>query len=262
MLSRIALSDPSVVVTAAIAPLSAEPRAASTQLSQRLAGHLLAVMENRSPWLRVRGEDDYEGWVHEGFVRCLGSPSEAETFRRGMVSLGCTVRQANGRRLQLPLGARIASGVVESGEVIEAELLVSRFPGNGASVASSALELFEGAPYEWGGITPWGADCSGFVQSCFSLHGVLLPRDAWQQAKCGSDAAHDLALLEPGDLAFFSDREDRRVTHVAVALGDSRLVHLALGRGGHAIEDAGGSRDTYVEGLVERFVCARRVAGQ
>lgn len=256
------MSDPTLVVTAAIAPLSVEPRAASAQLSQRLAGHLLVVMENRSPWLRVRGEDEYEGWVHEGFVRRLGSPSEAETFRRGLFSLGCTVRLANGRRVQLPLGARIASGVVEGGEVIAADLLLSRFPANGASVASSTVELFEGAPYEWGGITPWGADCSGFVQSCFGLHGVLLPRDAWQQAKCGHDAPHELALLEPGDLAFFSDREDRRVTHVGVALGDSRLAHSALGRGGHAVEDVDDSRDDYVKGLVDRFVCARRVVGQ
>lgn len=255
------MSDPTLVVTAAVAPLCAEPRAASEQVSQRLAGHLLEAVEERWPWVRVRGEDDYEGWVHQGFVRHLSSPAEAEAYRKGFVSLGCTVQLADGRRLPLPLGARFRSGVVERGEVLPADLLPERFPRSGAAVAGSAVELFQGAPYEWGGITPWGADCSGFVQSCLGLHGVLLPRDAWQQATCGHDAAHDFALLEPGDLAFFSDREDRRVTHVGVALGDSRFVHSALGRGGHAIEDAGNPRDSYVEALGRRFVCARRVAG-
>ena len=40
----------------------------------------------------------------------------------------------------------------------------------------------------------------------------------------------------PGDLLFFSDRDDRRITHVGISLGDESMVHLALGRGGYAVE--------------------------
>ena len=62
-----------VIVSAAIAPLQAEPAAGSEQVSQRLAGHHLTVLEEREPWMRVRGADEYEGWIHRGYVDTDGS---------------------------------------------------------------------------------------------------------------------------------------------------------------------------------------------
>jgi cell wall-associated NlpC family hydrolase len=135
----------------------------------------------------------------------------------------------------------------------------SRFPRDAAAICSTAVQRFAGTSYQWGGITPWGADCSGLVQTVFSLHGVQLPRDAWQQGLEGADAGDDPLALRAADLLFFSDREDRRVTHVGIALGDRRMVHLALGRGGYAVERLDDERDGYVKALRERFVGARRV---
>lgn len=65
--------------------------------------------------------------------------------------------------------------------------------------------------------------------------------------------------LKAADLAFFSDREDKRVTHVAIALGGRHLVHLALGRGGFANENLDDLNDPYVGKLKTRFLKARRV---
>jgi cell wall-associated NlpC family hydrolase len=137
--------------------------------------------------------------------------------------------------------------------------LSARFPRSAASICFTALELFEGTPYQWGGITPWGADCSGLVQTTFRLHGIPLPRDAWQQAERGTDAGAALDALRPADLLFFSDREDGRITHVAIALGELRIVHLALGRGGYAVERLDDRDDPYVAALVGRFRLARRL---
>ena len=58
---------------------------------------------------------------------------------------------------------------------------------------------------------------------------------------------------------FFSDRDDRRVTHVGISLGDRRMVHLALGRGGYSVEQLDDRKDAYVERLRERFLMARRM---
>ena len=135
----------------------------------------------------------------------------------------------------------------------------SRFPRGEAAICATAVQRFAGTSYQWGGITPWGGDCSGLVQTVFWLHGVQLPRDAWQQALEGSDAGVDPLALRAADLLFFSDREDRRVTHVGMALGDRRMVHLALGRGGYCIERLDDARDGYVKALRERFVGARRI---
>jgi cell wall-associated NlpC family hydrolase len=95
------------------------------------------------------------------------------------------------------------------------------------------------------------------VQTSFALHGVQLPRDAWQQAENGRDAGSDVGELAAGDVLYFSDREDRRITHVGISLGERRMVHLALGRGGYAVELLSDRRDPYVQHLRERFVCAR-----
>jgi hypothetical protein len=248
-----------LIVGAALAPLNAEPRAGSEQVSQVLAGHCLTLLEARAPWLRVRGADDYEGWVHRGYVLDAAPPSLAARFTRLRTSLGCTVREADDRRRALPLGAILADDVcVESGEALDPDALVARFPCTPDAIAGSALTLFEGTSYEWGGITPWGADCSGFVQAIFRLHGVRLPRDARQQVSMGSPVSGGTAALRPADLLFFSERPDRRITHVALALDAHSFAHLALGRGGYAVERLE-DEDPYVRELIRRVVEVRRV---
>jgi gamma-D-glutamyl-L-lysine dipeptidyl-peptidase len=175
------------------------------------------------------------------------------------VSLGCVAGNPSGTRRSLPLGARLSpEETVKGGEIVNETDMQARFPMTAVAITRSAQEYFQGAPYLWGGITPWGADCSGFVQTIFALHGVKLPRDAWQQLETGRDAG-GIDEMETADLAFFTDRDDRRATHVAIALGGGRLVHLALGRGGFATENLGDPRDAYVVTLRGRFLKARRV---
>jgi len=245
------------VVVAAVAPMLAEPHVSSGQVSQQLAGHVVSIVEDQGDWLLVRGRDGYEGWMHRGYLARLAAPSDAGG---GRVSLGCVVASADGAARSLPLRALVAPGDrVESGEAIAAHELPMRFPRDAMAICRSAVELYVGTPYQWGGVTPWGADCSGLVQSVFALHGVSLPRDAWQQARAGRDAGRDLLATNAADLLFFSDRPDAHITHVAIALGDRRLVHLALGRGGYAVERLDEERDEYVRKLGTRFLFARSV---
>jgi cell wall-associated NlpC family hydrolase len=100
------------------------------------------------------------------------------------------------------------------------------------------------------------------VQAVYALHGAALPRDAWQQAGAGGDAGGDPAAHAPGDLLFFSDRDDGRVTHVGIAAGGGAMCHVALGRGGWAVDDlAADADDAYARRLRAQFVGARRVLG-
>ena len=62
-----------------------------------------------------------------------------------------------------------------------------------------------------------------------------------------------------GDLLFFADQPEGRITHVGMALGEGRMVHLGLGRGGYAVERLGDTGDAYVQALRNRFRFARRV---
>jgi hypothetical protein len=243
------------VVVAAIAPLHQEPRIASQQISQRLAGSRVQILEELGDWLRVRGDDGYEGWMHRGYV----SPVD-DAGRPGLVSLGCAVRARGGTVRKLPLGARLGPDdeLVDGEAITEAER-AARFPSRPAAIVDSALRFFEGTSYQWGGLTPWGSDCSGFTQSIFALHGVKLPRDAWQQSLLGRSAGRDILALGPSDLLFFSDRDDRWITHVGLSLGERRMAHVALGRGGYAVERLDEPDDPYVDKLRARFLFGRRI---
>ena len=251
--------SPRVVVRSPIATLFAEPRVASAPISQLLAGRVAEVLEERDDWIRIRGSDAYEGWIHRGYVE-RASDSAVALHEGTRLSLGCVTIASSGARRQMPLGTLLtADEQVTAGAVIPASEQAVHFPTNAESIIRTALSYFEGTSYVWGGVTPWGCDCSGLVQSVFWLHGVQLRRDAWQQAVQGMDGDPELLDALAGDLLFFSDRVDRYITHVAIAMGSQRLVHLALGRGGFAVENLGNADDPYVRKLGERFVTARRV---
>jgi hypothetical protein len=250
-------------VCAPVAPMHAEPGVVSPMISQQLAGHRVCVVDIEGEWVRARGPDAYEGWIHQGFLgRHDGSldPGAIDPRYESMrVSLGCIAN--NGREPRaLPLRALLGPDeVVESGEVLDGALVRERFPREPEAVTLTAQKFFRGTSYLWGGVTPWGADCSGLVQSSFALHGVKLPRDAWQQSRAGEEVGRDISRLRVADLLFFSDRLDQHVTHVGISLGAWRMVHLALGRGGYRVEQLDDERSTYVAKLRERFLFARRV---
>lgn len=242
-----------------IAPMHSEPRIASQMISQQVGGHRMDVLDEEGDWVRARGGDGYDGWMHIGFLARAPQPSARQSRKTSLISLGCVTRTGQGDRRSLPLRAVLAPDeAVQSGETIEANRIAERFPLEPAAITRSAREFFSGTSYLWGGVTPWGADCSGLVQSTFALHGMQLPRDAWQQAELGRDAGRDIGELVAADLLFFSDRADNRITHVGIALGERRMVHLALGRGGYAIENLADRADPYVDRLRERFLFARR----
>ena len=247
-------------VRSAIAPMHSEPRIASQMISQQVAGHRVDVLETEGDWCRARSADGYDGWMHGGFLARAPGPGSRQSIQPGRMSLGCTTRTSRGDHRSLPLRALLSPDeIVQSGEVIDSARVAGRFPLEPEAITRSARDFFAGTSYVWGGVTPWGADCSGLVQSTFSLHGMQLPRDAWQQAELGRDAGRDIGELMVADLLFFTDRPDKRVTHVGIALGDRRMVHLALGRGGFAIEELSNRSDPYVEHLRERFLFARRM---
>ncbi len=252
-----------VRISSAVAPLHAEPKAASEQVSQSVAGHLAVILETREGWRRVRLGDGYEGWMHEGYLDARGmSTDEARAWKASaQYSLGCTPRDAaTGAERALPLGARLShDATIVAGGVLNAQEVRRRYPPVGIEICASAARWFTGTSYQWGGITPWGADCSGMVQTVFALHGVALHRDARQQAELGTALELAPDAWQAGDLLFFSDRADGRITHVAIVAPQRTLMHVAIGRGGFALEALHNPSDLYVETLKLRLRQARRI---
>lgn len=251
-----------VAICTPLAPLHTEPSVASDQRSQLLAGRVADVIDVSGDWLLVRGPDAYDGWIHRGYVATAPDEGTRRSIAVERISLGCITTSPSGARRSMPLGAFLsAEERVKSGEVLLPSQRQELFPAEAGAVTRSAQLFFEGTSYLWGGVTPWGADCSGLVQSTYWLHGVQLRRDAHLQAEQGAAGDTDPLNARTGDLLFFSDRADRFITHVGLALGMRAMVHVAIGRGGYSVERLDDDRDAYVRTLLERFVTARRILG-
>lgn len=265
------------LVRSALAPVHAEPRVSAGQFSQYVLGHRLDLLEERERWWRVRGEDGYVAWVHEGYlIRC--DAETAQAWERGedgeaVVSLGGILADEAERPFALvPWGARLVreSGdrfrmpdgrtgtLLDGGEIVAADRLADRFPARGESILRTARRWL-GAPYVWGGVVPSGTDCSGFVQSVYWMHGIALPRDSDLQALLGQElkTGKGFASLRAGDLLFFAEGGDR-ITHVGISTGGPGMIHCSLSNGGAAENDLTG--DSPVEAMLRgTFRTARRV---
>jgi cell wall-associated NlpC family hydrolase len=115
-------------------------------------------------------------------------------------------------------------------------------------------KYFKGGKYVWGGTTPHGFDCSGYVQYLYKKHKVNLPRTAYAQSKRGE--AIDINNLQKGDLLFFLTDKKRGipVTHVGIYLGNGKFIHAASKKKGIIISPV---HHGY---YANKFVSARRVA--
>jgi cell wall-associated NlpC family hydrolase len=89
--------------------------------------------------------------------------------------------------------------------------------GGHPEAATIALRYL-GVPYQWGGSTPAGFDCSGLVMYVYSQLGIALPHFAAAQYGFGSAVPRD--LLQPGDLVFFENLD-----HVGIYIGGGQVVH-------------------------------------
>jgi hypothetical protein len=211
------------------------------QVTQLVLGETAAVSDRSGEWRRICTHlDGYDGWINAGYLSEV-EDSAAEEWRSRAAgwSEGAVVR-IGGSHLQLPLRARV---VVDGNAVSLPDGRRGHLTGGSIRTMSEitataqakaperwAFEHFAGSPYQWGGVTPWGVDCSGLVQTTFAARGVILPRDSAQQVFHG--AAISLEAIQPGDLLFFTGESGSSITHVAFAGEADTLIHSTLACGG------------------------------
>lgn len=232
------------VGVAAITPLLAGPTVRAEQVSQLVLGETATLLAEEGDWRRLRGtHDGYEGWAHRGYLRELDAEA-LESWRPTGWSQGAEL-DAGGVRVRLPLRARVGleNGGIQLPDGGTGRLVSGGVAARAAAIADAramppeewAAHHFLGTPYQWGGVTPWGADCSGLVQTTFAARGLALPRDAHDQAQAGTPIPLDLA--RPGDLLFFRGETSERITHVALLSSSRLLVHSTIACGGVVREE-------------------------
>jgi gamma-D-glutamyl-L-lysine dipeptidyl-peptidase len=192
-----------------VIPIRASPSDKAEMISQVLYGETFDILEKQEKWSKIRlHHDKYEGWVDNKQYKLI-----QEKGIRKKVGLRIT---APVKRLKTPEGMQVLS----MGAVHPAARPTER------TLLKTALQLLN-TPYLWGGRTPFGIDCSGFTQLVFSIHGMQLKRDAYQQAAQGRKINIESAAT--GDLAFFSNAEGR-ITHVGIVVREKNstaIVHAS-----------------------------------
>ena len=87
-----------------------------------------------------------------------------------------------------------------------------------------------GVKYVFGGATPKGFDCSGYVQYVFARHDKKLPRTADVQFTTGRSVGR-ISDLKPGDLVFFATGKTKDITHVGIYLGKDEFINAQTSKG-------------------------------
>lgn len=205
-------------------PIRKEPTSTSELVSMLLFGESAIVNEQQGEWLRIETENEqYPGWVSNKQVSPL---SHAPQHYQAVTDFPFAVVQGKDGLIMAPCGSQLPDPDAHEFMINNQPYRLSKpqqtLP---ASDINRIAKQFLNAPYLWGGRSPFGLDCSGFMQAVYKCVGIQLKRDAWQQAEMGSPVAF-LEETISGDLAFF-DNAEGRITHVGLMLDSQTIIHAS-----------------------------------
>ena len=157
----------------------------------------VSVVVTEGSWCKVRIGDEI-GYVHKDLIvfdrSLVPEPTPVVVQRSSSSTSNSTTKKST----SVPASSSSSSSL-------------------GSQVVAYAKN-FIGVPYVWGGSTPSGFDCSGFVQYVYRHFGVSLPRTTYSQVAMGRSVSR--SELVPGDLVFF-----RSAGHVGIYVGNETYIH-------------------------------------
>ena len=238
------------LVKLSIATLRTEPKHSAEIATQGIMGAPVKVLEKRDDWYRVQMADDYIAYVPESSLafkndvqmknwrkakryivtaydsRLVTEPHGDETVSDlvmgNIVEFKST--QGNWYKVATPDGR---TGWVDGADIAE----LSQWSQQGFSAAQieKTARRMMGSSYLWGGTSTKVTDCSGLSKVAYLSNGIILQRDASQQALTGKimKKGTDWRQYETGDLLFFGNEKTGRVTHVGIYLRDGKYIHCS-----------------------------------
>ena len=238
------------LVKLSIATLRTEPKHSAEMATQGIMGAPVKVLEKSGEWYRVQMADDYIAYVPESSL-AFKTEAQMKAWRKAERYI---VTAYDSRLVTEPHGDLTVSDLV-MGNILEvkakqsgwlklatpdgrvgwvdgadlAELSQWSQQGFSAAQLEKTARRMMGSSYLWGGTTTKVTDCSGLTKVCYLSNGIILQRDASQQALTGKifKRGTDWHQYETGDLLFFGNEKTGRVTHVGLYLRDGKYIHCS-----------------------------------
>ncbi len=228
-----------------VIPVRAVPSHKSEMVTQVLFGEQYKVLQKDSNWLHIRlSYDNYEGWINikqhcsleeQEFIRLFNEDPAVTIDLVQLVSnetrqtvlpvmLGSTLPGFDGHLFKIGRDTYSFDGLTSNPGLFDKAITPKERIKIKQTIIDDAM-LFLNAPYLWGGRTPFGIDCSGFIQMVYKLKRIKLLRDASLQATQG-EPLNFVSEAEPGDIAFF-DNEEGNIIHAGLLMDKNRIIHAS-----------------------------------
>ncbi len=258
LLSALAYAEGWGVINVSVCNTRCEADYSAGMESQALLGMPVRVLDTHNEWTQIQTPEGYVHWTLSACVRQM-SRQELSVWNTSpqvvVTSLYSFVMERPSRKASsvsdVTAGDRLRlvakrgryyevsfpdgrTGYLHRSHCMPIEKWRKNLDNSADGIIRTAHTL-NGIPYMWGGTSPKGVDCSGFVRTVLYMHDIIVPRNASQQAHKGEQVSlgDDFAHLLPGDLLFFGkkaqDGRPARVQHVAIYIGGKRFIH-SLGR--------------------------------
>jgi cell wall-associated NlpC family hydrolase len=236
-----------------VACLRENPGHESELGTQAIMGMPLQVLKKSGQWYQVETPDGYKAWVVDNSL-AMKSDEDMRKWRSSARLVVKATYQTHAYTASKAKGVRdvvtdlVTGNIVEGtlDEVVDGRVKIT-LPDErtcwvdttdvttiehwasqdfDADVILDLAYSMEGQPYLWGGTSIKSLDCSGLSQVCYLANGIILRRNASQQAKTGLHInASDWRSCQPGDLLFFGNPKTGSVTHVAIYDSNGNYVH-------------------------------------
>ncbi len=275
------------IINISVANLRSNPKHSAELATQATLGTIVKVLKKEVDWYYIQTPDKYLSWVDEGGITLFNE----QTTKNWKATDKIIYTNTYGHAYTGPDKEEVISDLV-AGNVLAVlkyadKFYIVRFPdgrqayvsreeseiyrnwlaglGNSPEALVTTSKRFMGAPYLWGGTSTKGMDCSGFTKTVYFLNGMIIPRDASQQAHTGKqiDETGAFSELEAGDLLFFGRKETdstkEKVVHVGMWIGNNEFIHASDMVRVSSIEKEAKNYDEY---NVNRYLRTKRILKQ
>lgn len=210
------VSSKSGKITSEDVNLRSEPTTDAEVLTTLSSGTKVSVYSRSENWYKVKTAGGTTGWIHKDFISVQENATTTSRSLDNLVEKAKKTTEASTPKTETK-EKKDTSNVSALSEKV-----------------STYAKKFLGVRYVYGGSSPKGFDCSGYVQYVYDHFGVDLERVAASQAGQGTKVSR--ANLKAGDLIFFDTNGGHNyINHVGIYIGGGKFIHASSGRSAHKV---------------------------